>query len=143
MAVGVHRVAVVVVEIVSVHVARKAVAVPSVGGHIQRVGPDVGGQVGIGVIDARIEYGNDHVAAARGNVPSVRRINVGMGLAAGLARVVQTPQLREHRIIGHRGSELVGAVEFVLGDIAVVGQETRHRRGGRSFASHQHFTDQP
>ena len=101
VAVVVHRVAVVVDEVVAVDVVDEAVAVvvDAVAGDLAGVGPDVGGQVGVGVIDAGVDDGDDDAAAAGGDVPGFRGVDVGVGRAAGLAGVVQAPEGTELRVV--------------------------------------------
>ena len=75
VAVVVHRVAVVVDEVVAVDVVDVAVAVvvDAVAGDLARVGPDVGGQVGVGVVDAGVDHGHDGRAGCRWSGPRPRR----------------------------------------------------------------------
>ena len=85
VAVVVHRVAVVGDEIVAVNVADEAV-VAGVG-----VRPDVGRQVGMVVVDARVDHGHDDLRAAGGDVPGC----LGVDRAEG-------PEVAVQGIVGHR-----------------------------------------
>ena len=74
VAIVVHRVAVVGDEIVAVYVAAKS-RPAGVG-----IRPDIGGQVGIGVVNARIDHRDDDVVAAGADAPcAAGRIDVGCG----------------------------------------------------------------
>jgi hypothetical protein len=95
-------IAVVVEEVVAVDVVDEAVVVVinAVAGDLAGVDPDVGGEVGMGVIDAGVDDGHDDVAAAGGAVPGLGCVDVGVERAAALSGVVQAPQRAELRIVG-------------------------------------------
>ena len=111
VAVVVHHVAVVGDEVVAVKVAGEAVA--AVGP--QRIRPDVRRQVGVVVVDAGVDHGDDDIAAARGDVPGGGGVDVGEG-----------PLLGVRGIVG-RFLELLERVGLEAGDLAVGPQQ----RGGR------------
>src|SRR5262249_24208377 len=93
VAVVVHGVAVVVHEVVAVDVIDVAVVVvvDAVAGDFAGVGPDVGGQVGVVVVDAALDDGDGDAAGAGGRVPGLGGVDVGVRGAAALAGVVQAP----------------------------------------------------
>ena len=114
VAVVVHRVAVVVDEVVSVDVVDEpvAVVVDSVSGNLAGVGPDVGGQIDVIVVHARVDHSDHDVAASGGDVPGFCRVDVGVGRTAGLTRVVHPPERRDELVVGHR-LQLLHDVQFV------------------------------
>ncbi len=120
VAVVVHGIAVAVDEVVPVDVVDQpvAVVVDAVRRHFAGVGPGVGGQIGVGVVDARVDHGHDDAGAARGDVPRFGRVDVGVGRAPGLARVVEPPERVEVVVAGHR---VVGQrrIEFGVGDVGI------------------------
>src|SRR5262249_9769888 len=122
VALVVHRVGVVVDEVVAVDVIHVAVVVvvDAVAGDLARVGPDVGGQVGVGVVHAGVEDGDDHTTGAGGDVPRLGGVDVGVRGAAGLPGVVQAPHRGEVRVVG----DLVDVQ-------GVVGRRAQHERAGR------------
>jgi len=140
----VHGVAVVVDEIVPVHVVHEpvAVVVDAVPGDFTRVGPDVGRQVGVCVVDARIDHAHDDLAAAGGDVPGLGRVDVGVVGSAGLAGVVQAPEPGILRVVGD-GLEHVDGVQLVAGDVFVRRQVAVDRLDRGPRAAHQHLADQP
>ena len=126
VAVVVHRVAVVGDEVIAVYVAGKAVAAGV------RIGPDIGGQVGIGVIDARIDDGDDDVAAAGAYVPGGRQIDVGCG-----------PLLRILRVVGSdcgSRSDLLEGIELRPEDAAIGLKSGQRLTGGNTAGADEHFT---
>ena len=115
------------------HVAAEAV-LAGVG-----IGPDVRGQVGVGVIDARVDHRHHHVAAAGRDVPGLGGVDVVAGRPAALSRVVQRPLLRELGVVGHRRVDLLQRIGFEPGNLPV-GLQGRGRLGGRgAVGAHQHF----
>ena len=109
----VHRIPVAVGEIVAVDVIDVAVAViilAPLAAQFGGVDPHVGGQVGMIVIHARIDHGDDRVAAAGGGLPGLGRIDVGVGGASGLSRIVQSPEGIKLAVIRHEGR-----VEAIVG----------------------------
>ena len=102
VAVVVHGIAVVVGKVVPVHVVHEpvAVVVDPIAGHLGRIRPDVGGQVGVVVVDARIDDPNHDAPAPRGEIPGLRGVDVGIDRSAGLPRVVQAPETVEFRVVG-------------------------------------------
>ena len=135
VAVVVHRVSIVVEEIVAADVIDVAVAVIilAVAGDLARVGPDVGLQVGVVVVDAGVYDGHHRLAGAGGFVPCLGSIDVGIEGAAGLTGVVHAPQFGEAGIVGyhlggdfriglhqlHTGARLQGVERF---DQPLIGQ---------------------
>ena len=74
MSVSVHRVGVVVVEVVSMDIIDVAVAIIilAVARNFAWVGPDVRHEIRVGVIDARINYCNNEFLVARVLIPCLR-----------------------------------------------------------------------
>src|SRR5262245_18795218 len=68
------------------------------------VAPDIGGQVGMGVVDAGVHYADYYAAGASRDVPGRNRVDVRSRGASGpedrLAGVPQSPQVGEARVIG-------------------------------------------
>ena len=130
----VHRVAVVVRKVVSVNVVHEAVAVviDAVAGNLARIGPDVGGQVGMAVVDAGVDHAHNDRAAARRDIPSLWGVDVGIDRAPRLPDVVESVELRERWIIGCRRDPR-RAVAAERGDSHVGGEILLHgaqrRRG--------------
>jgi hypothetical protein len=59
---------------------------------LARVDPDVGGEIGVVLIDARVKHGGDDVLASReSGQPGFNRVNVRPLRAAGLTAVIETP----------------------------------------------------
>ena len=98
---AVHRVVVLVHEVPAVDVVDEAVAVvvDAVAGDLAGVPPHVGVEVGVAVVDARIDDGHDE-CRARDRMPGLGRIDVGILDAARLPRVVLAPELAEVGVIG-------------------------------------------
>src|SRR5262249_24139846 len=94
VAVVVERFVVVRDEVPAVDVVDEAVAVvvDAVAGDLARVGPDVGGEVGVVVVDAGVDDRDDDAAARGDGVPRLGGVDVGVGDAAGLPGVVQAPE---------------------------------------------------
>src|SRR5262249_47084256 len=97
----VHRVAVVVDEVIPVHVVNKTVpfVVDAVAGDLARVGPDVRGQVRVVVIDPGVDDRDHHVPAAGADVPGLGGVDVGVRRTAALAGVVETVQGAEGGVV--------------------------------------------
>ena len=93
MAVVVHRIAVVVDEIVAVNVVDEAVAVVvvAVAGDFVGVRPDIRRQVAMGVIDAGVEHGHHDLGASGADVPGIGRVDRA-----------HAPKLAILRIVGNR-----------------------------------------
>src|SRR5262249_41596793 len=70
------------------------------GGNLTLVDPDVLIEVGVPVVDARIDDGDDVLRAAGGDIPGFRRVEVGVHLAARLSGVVQGVLRSETGIAG-------------------------------------------
>ena len=68
------------------------IIVDVVAGNFARVDPHLGGQIAVGIIDARINDADDDVGIAGGDIPSLDDVDVGAGEAALLADVVQAPE---------------------------------------------------
>src|SRR5262249_38854679 len=105
VAVVVHRVRVIVGEVVPVDVVAVAVAVvvDAIARDLARVGPDVRGQVRVVVVDAGVNHGDDGVAGAGAGVPGLRGVDVGVGDAAVGAGVVEPPEVVEARVVRGAG----------------------------------------
>ena len=106
VAVGVVGQVVVVDEVPAVHVVDVAVAVvvDAVARDLARVRPDVGGEVGVVVLDPGVDDGDDDVGAAGRRVPG------RLGVDVGVARLVEAPHLRQARVVGRErgGDDAVG-----------------------------------
>ena len=108
----VRRVVVVVRKVPPVPVVEEAVVVvvdtvvATTAAVLAGVDPDLRAQIGMRPVDAGVDHRDRHVRAARGDVPRLGRIDVGVGSAAGavdrLARVVQSPRIAERRIVRQR-----------------------------------------
>src|SRR2546423_15378625 len=96
-----EHVGLVVAEVPAMHVINITVAivVNAIAGDLARVGPDVGGEVFVGDVDAGIDDGNNHVIAAGGDVPGARRTDVCGRRAGGQAGegIHQPPPAAEAR----------------------------------------------
>src|SRR5205814_2136944 len=66
---------------------------------LARIRPDIGGQVGMCIVDSRIDDRYDDLAVAGLQIPCFRRIDVGIGCATRLPVVVQGVLLAEFRIL--------------------------------------------
>ena len=116
-----------------------AVVVDAVGGEFfAGVRPDVGGQVGVDVVDARVDHRDDDAALPRGDVPSFGRIDIGVRRAARLAGIVQVPERAEARVVG-KGR--LGAQQVVgLGIFDErTGPQGREGRGNRKAGAQVQF----
>ena len=89
----VHRVPIVIGEVVTVDIVHVSVAVIvlPVSRHLCRVDPHVGGQILVSVIHARVDHSHDCLTAARRRFPCSRRVNVGIECPSGLTHVVHSP----------------------------------------------------
>ena len=101
VAVVVHRVAVVVREVPAVHVVDETVAVvvDTVARDLAGIGPHIGGQVGMDVVDPGVDHRHPHVLAAGGDVPRGWGVDVGSRRASGLPEVQEAPELSELGIV--------------------------------------------
>ena len=101
----VEGVAVAVREIPAVHVVDEAVAiiVDAVARHLARVAPHVRGEVGMAVIDARVDHRDDDRAGPGRDIPGPCGVDVGARDPTGLPGVVEAPEASERRVIGHGG----------------------------------------
>ena len=115
VAVVVHRVPVVVVEVVAADVVDVAVVVVvlSVAGHLAGVCPGVGGDVGVGVVDPGVAHRHDQAGLGH-RIPGLRGVYVGVSRAGG-AGVVHTPKLIEHGIVGS-SEKLCAVVRLYISD---------------------------
>ena len=82
---------------------RRPVIVNAVAGDFAGVAPHVRRKVRVGVINTRIHDADDNAAAASGDVPCFRCIDVRVPLAAGLARVIQAPVVGGVKLVVGRG----------------------------------------
>ena len=97
VAVAVHGVVVVVGEVPAVDIV--TIAIPVIIGAVGRLGgvaPDVGGKVGMPVVNAGIHHGDDHLGVAGGEAPGLR----GRDVRAGQAGVVEAPKPGEIGVVG-------------------------------------------
>ena len=111
----VQRIAISVDEVVPVDVIDVAVAVvvDPVAWDLSRVYPHVRSQVRMRVVDAGIDDGDHHRAAARVGVPGLIGVNVGARRASELAGVVKSPQVGEVRVVGNGLRGLVDGEDVV------------------------------
>jgi len=142
VAVVVHGVAVVVDEIVAVVDEAVPVVVDPVAGDLAGVGPYIGAQIDVVVIDARIDHADHDVAASGGDIPRGGRVDVGVGPAADLAVVFQAPKRGEIGVVG-RGLHLMHDVQLVTGDVGVTLERVIRRFGRGALAANQHQPGQP
>ena len=102
VAVVVHGIVVIILEVPATHVVDVpvAVVVHAVAWDLARVGPHVVHQIRVVVVNAGVQHCHHHVPRADGNVPRLLGVDIGVRCAAGLARVVQSPALRIAEIVG-------------------------------------------
>ena len=105
VAVAIGHLVIVVDEVPAVGVVLIAVLVivNGIARGVTRIRPDVGGQIGMGDVDAGVDHRHDDVPRTGRHAPSLRGIDVvadGSGILAG---VLQVPLRRHERIIGPRG----------------------------------------
>ena len=76
---NVHRIAIVVGEVVAVDIVHVAVTivVDAVAGDFARIGPDVLHQIGMRVVDPRVDDANEDIGAGL-NAPRLGRIDIGI-----------------------------------------------------------------
>ena len=110
VAVVVHRVGIVVEEVPTADIVDIAVAViiPAIAGDLAGVGPDIGFQVGVGVIHTGVDDSHHRLAGSGCLVPRLGRIDVGIEGAACLACVVHAPELGEAGVVGDQLSGNLG-----------------------------------
>ena len=115
----VHRIAVVVDEVIAVDVVDVTVhvVVDAVARDLTGVDPHVRSQVGMRVIHAGVDDGHDNVGRSGRDVPRLGRINVSIDHAAELAGVVHAPQIAEERIVGNRLHRVYDEVRFDVDDV--------------------------
>ena len=87
------------VDIVDIAVA---VVVDAVTRRLAGVAPDVRREIGVVVVDAGVDHGDDHGPRSGGDIPRRRGIDVGVGKPACLPPVVEPPQAAEGGIVGKR-----------------------------------------
>ena len=104
VAVNIHGVCVTVGEVPAVDVVHIAVAVvvDTVAGNFAGIHPDVVGEVGMGVVNTRVDDSDDDAARARRDFPCFRCVDVCVWLPTKLSCVVQAPELRKVRVVGVR-----------------------------------------
>ena len=103
----VHRIGVAVGKVVAPHIVNVAVAiiVDAVSSHLTGIAPSIGSQIGMVVIDASVDHGDNHRSGTSGRVPRFGSIDVDVCHATRLADVVETPERAEGWIVGEdRGS---------------------------------------
>ncbi len=76
------------VDVVDVPVV---VIIDSIIGDFVGIVPNVRREIFVFVFDARVDDSHDNVAATRVDIPGLRRIDIGIHDASGLARVVHCP----------------------------------------------------
>ena len=143
MVVVVHGVAVVVEKIVAVHVVDEpvAVVVDSIAGNFPGIGPDIGRQIAVGIVDARVDDPHDDIRATGRDFPSLGGIDVGVGRSAGLARIVHPIESPHLRIV-RGGLQLLGDVQLVAGHVGILGQVVSHDIDRGARAAQENLTGQ-
>ena len=101
----VHRISVVVDEVIAVDIVNESVPVvihswSAV--QFLRIAPHVLRQILVGIIDPGIDDGHDRLATAGRDLPRLGRIDIHIRSSTGLPGVVQSPEFVEARIIGDR-----------------------------------------
>ena len=101
MAVVVEGISVAVREVVAVDVVHVAVAVvvQAVVGDLAGVGPHVGHEVGVRVVDTRVDHSDLEVRVAGEDVPGLHGVNVGARSPARLPGVVEAPKIGEPLVV--------------------------------------------
>lgn len=131
MALVVHGVTVAVDEVVAVDIIDIAVVVvvDSVAGDFVGVDPHVVVQIGVVIVDTRIDYGDHSGPAAVRDIPGKRGIDISVCRAAGLAEIFQRPHFAEPGVgrvgLGNGNTE----VRFGVGHhriVAIGGQGLFH-----------------
>ena len=105
----VERVRVLVRKIPAAHVVDESVAIvvhpirPAAGARLSWIEPDVRGQIGVAVVDTRVDHGDDDSGIAGCHTPGLGRIDVRVRCAWDsvhrLAEVLEPPQLVKGRIV--------------------------------------------
>ena len=135
MAVVIHRVGVAVGKVPPVDIVDEpiAVVVDTVAGDLAGVGPDVGGEVGVLVVDAAVDHRDDHAPRSRRDGPGLGSVDVGVDHAPRLPRVVERPERAERPVVGNgrAGDGEVGLHEGHARRAAGPGEDLL-RRGARS-----------
>lgn len=111
VAMVVGGVVVVVGEVPAVDVVDESVVVvvEVVVGDFAGIGENVGGKIGMGHVDARVDDGDDDVVGAGGEIPGAGGVDVGVGRAAVLAGVFKTPLIGKTDVVGRdRGDADLG-----------------------------------
>ena len=100
VAVVVFRIRVIVGEVVTVEVVDEPVAVLIDAVHdartipartLRRIGPHIRLQVGVSIVDTRVDHAHDHVAGARVSRPGFRSIYIGIRDSATGTCVLHAP----------------------------------------------------
>ena len=101
----VHRVAVVVDEIVAVDVVDKAVAVVvhAVARNLTRVLPGIGSKVAMGVVDAGVDDSDHDIPRTGGDIPRFECVDIGVVDPTSLSGVVQPPQATQVGVVRRGG----------------------------------------
>ena len=138
----VHRIAVVVHEVVSVHIVHEAVGVivHAVTGDLARVGPDVAGQIDVGPIDSSVDDAHHDRATAGGAIPGFWGIDVGIDNAAGLPDVMEAVEPRILRVV-RRGRHVHDGISCELRHSGLFAQIPLDVTDG-SCCPHQHLPGQ-
>jgi hypothetical protein len=103
--VGIVDGGVVVGEVVAVDVVHVAVAVVvrAVAGDLAGVGPDVVPEVRVVDVHALVDHAYHDVRATGGHIPGLGHVGVSIRGPAGLAGVIEAPQVSVAGIVGSRG----------------------------------------
>ena len=96
----VHGIAVVIEEVVAVHIVDQTivVVVNAVVGDFPGIRPHVSGKILVAIVDARINHRHHNIDRAGRPVPRFHSINIGIKCPAVLPGVLHPPQLIEARI---------------------------------------------
>ena len=150
VAVVVHRVVVAVHEVPAAPVVDVAVVVvvdavaAAAAAVLARVDPDLGAEVRMRPVDARVDHRHGHAGAARRHVPGLRRVDVGIRgpreALDRLAGVVQPPEVPEGRIVRQR-VRLDDEVRLCVTDARILAQLVERRRGRVGAHAHQRAVD--
>ncbi len=132
VAIVIHGIVVIVDEIPAVDIVDEAVAVviDPVVGNFTGVGVDVGRQIGVSVVHARVDHAHDDVMGTGEHVPGDGGVDIRPLGTAGLADVVHPPQIDKAWVIGklHRFEDIVRFNEIDGGVILVPPDGIAHRK---------------
>src|SRR5258705_1790908 len=99
MTVLVHRIGVVLQRVITMEILNRSQLTILVWLHTGGTYPDVGGQVRVSVINAAIEYGDDHFVSACCHCPGAHCANISSLGATVLSIICQCPLFRKPLIL--------------------------------------------